>query len=491
MEIPAWLRLIGLPQYEADFREAAIDFDILQELTDADLEKIGVVLERMLKAIGELKAAGRRPSPPEATHAQGEASDSAERRLLTVLFCDLVDSTSLGARLDPEGYSEVIQSYQACVTRIIERFDGFVAKYMGDGALSYFGYPRAHEDDAERAVRAGLELITQVQTLTTPSTAPLGCRVGIATGDVVVGQLIGKGEARERNVVGETPNLAARLQAVAETNTVLTDSATRRLLRGLFDCRDIGVVELKGITGGAKAWQVLAPSTLVSRFEALHPTQLTPLVGREEELDLLIRRWRKTEQGSGQVAMISAEAGIGKSRLVASFQERIGLESGRMVSLQCSPHHQDSALYPVVGYLEHTAGFGRSDDQGAKFKKLTANLSDLVSDPERLHLMADLLSVTGPTSPTILGLSPQARRQRIIGTLADYFGHLARAHSILIVIEDIHWIDPSTRLLLEALVERTTSSRHMLVLTFRPEFRPPWTGQPQVMSLFSQSARPP
>ena len=327
MDLRVWLQSLGLEQYEAVFRENAIDADILHDLTEDHLREMGLPLGarlKLLKAIGALapsaEPSGLTPVVPPA----GPPADTAERRQVTVMFADLVGSTALSARMDPEDLREVISAYQKCAAEAVRRFGGFVARYMGDGVLVYFGYPEAHEDDAERAVRAGLELITAVTALKT--TASLQTRVSIATGLVVVGDLFGSGEAQQRGMVGKTPNLAARLQEIAEPNTVVIDDPTRRLLGNLFELRGLGARDLKGVDERVRAWVTLRASTVESRFEALHPSGLTALVGREEETELLLRRWSRAKSGEGQVVLISGEAGIGKSRLTADLLESLAPE---------------------------------------------------------------------------------------------------------------------------------------------------------------------
>src|SRR5437660_6690904 len=307
------------------------------------------------------------------------------------MFSDLVGSTALSARMDPEALREVISAYQKCVAETVGRFGGFVAKYMGDGVLVYFGYPQAHEDDAERAVRAGLELVHAVTAL--KSSAPLQARVGIATGLVVVGDLIGSGEAQERGIVGETPNLAARLQGVAEPNTVVIAEGTRRLLGNLFELEDLGAKDLKGIAGPVRAWAALRPGTVESRFEALHASGLTELVGREEELDLLLRRWAKAKTGEGQVVLLSGEAGIGKSRLTAALLERLTTEPHTRLRYFCSPQHTDSACYPIISQMERAAGFAHEDAALARLDKLDTTLAQTFTTRENAALFADMLSL--------------------------------------------------------------------------------------------------
>jgi class 3 adenylate cyclase len=356
-QIADWLKKLGMSEYAERFAENRIDLSVLPDLTDQHLEKLGVALGdrlKILRAIRELSAtaAAAKPGPSAAPVVR----DSAERRQLTVMFCDLVGSTALSGRLDPEDLQGIIGAYHRCCAEAIERNGGFVAKYMGDGVLSYFGYPHAHEHDAERAVRAGLALVDAVSKLTTAAGMPLQVRVGIATGLVVVGDLVGSGEAQERGIIGETPNLAARLQGIAEPNTVIIADGTRRLLGTLFELQDLGTRDLKGIATPVRHWAALRPSLVESRFEALHAGGLSELVGREEELELLLRRWSKAKTGEGQVVLLSGEAGIGKSRLTAALLERLTAEPHTRLRYFGSPQHTDSALYPIIGQMERAAG---------------------------------------------------------------------------------------------------------------------------------------
>jgi class 3 adenylate cyclase len=342
-----WLRRNKFEQYADVFEANDIDLDILPELTEDDLGKLGVSLgnrRRLMKVVAE-RALGAGEAAPAGPRPQ----DTAERRQVTVMFSDLVGSTALSARMDPEDLREVISAYQKCVAETVRRFGGLVAKYMGDGVLVYFGYPEAHEDDAERAVRAGLELIAAVTALKTR--VSLQTRVGIATGMVVVGDLIGSGEAQERGIVGETPNLAARLQGIAEPNMLVIADDTRRLLGNLFELEDLGAKDLKGIAGPVRAWAALRVSSAEGRFEALHTTGLTALVGREEEVELLLRRWARAKTGEGQVVLLSGEAGIGKSRLTAALMENVATEPHTRLRYFCSPQHTDSALYPIIAHI--------------------------------------------------------------------------------------------------------------------------------------------
>src|SRR3984893_6588214 len=406
----------------------------------------------------------------------------AERRQLTVMFCDLVGSTALSARLDPEDLREVIAAYHRAVAEVVGRFDGFVAKYMGDGVLVYFGYPRAHEDDAERAVRAGLGVIDSVGRLDVHS-IELRARVGIATGLVVVGDLIGEGSAQEQSVVGETPNLAARLQALAEPGVVVIAAGTRRLVGGLFDYRDLGAVEVKGIGGTVPAWQVLRPSAVASRFEALHGSALSPLIGRDEEIELLLRRWARVKAGDGQVVLVSAEAGLGKSRITAALAERLHGEPHIRLRYFCSPYYQDSALCPFINQLGRAAGFVRDDPPPAKLEKLDALLARAAPSDEDVAFLADLLSLPASERHPLPNLSPQRNKERTLEALIRQLEGLARRQPVVMVFEDAHWIDATSRELLDLLVERARSLPLLLIVTFRPEFQPPWTGQPQVTML--------
>jgi class 3 adenylate cyclase len=326
------------------------------------------------------------------------------------MFSDLVGSTALSARMDPEDLREVISAYQKCAAETVQRFGGFVAKYMGDGVLVYFGYPQAHEDDAERAVSAGLELTATVGQLKTH--APLQTRVGIATGLVVVGDLIGSGASQEQAIVGETPNLAARLQGFAEPNAVVIAESTCRLVGNLFELEDLGSQELKGVAGSVRVWAALRPASIDSRFDALHTTGLTELVGREEELDLLLRRWSKAKTGEGQVVLLSGEPGIGKSRLTAALMERLANEPHTRLRYFCSPQHTDSALYPIIRQMERAAGFTHDDNTQAKLNKLDALLARSFTPRQDAALLADTLSLPNDGRYPTLELDPRQRRGR-------------------------------------------------------------------------------
>jgi class 3 adenylate cyclase/predicted ATPase len=490
MDIVVWLRSLGLGKYEAVFRENEIDETVLPNLTAEDLKELGVTAlghrRKLLDAIAALRndASGKAPSVDAATAsaaASAHPEDRAERRQVTVMFSDLVGSTALSARMDPEDLREVISTYQKCVAETVQRFGGFLAKYMGDGVLVYFGYPQAHEDDAERAVRAGLELVAAVGALKTH--APLQTRVGIATGLVVVGDLIGSGASQEQTIVGETPNLAARLQGTAEPNSVVVAESTRKLLGNLFELADVGPRELKGISGAVRAWVALRPGSVGSRFDALHASGLTELVGREEELDLLLRRWSRAKTGEGQVVLLSGEPGIGKSRLTAALLERLASERHTRLRYFCSPQHTDSALYPIISQMERAAGFARDDSAQAKLDKLDAVLALASTSIQDATLLAEMLSLPNDARHPPLELTPQQRRQKTLEALTAQLEALSRSNPVLMLFEDLHWIDPTSLEALGRTVDRLRTLEVLLIVTYRPEFEPPWIGRPYITAL--------
>lgn len=484
MDIAAWLRRLGLEQYQQAFCDNAIDGEVLPDLTDADLQQLGILLghrKRLLRAIAQLGPPTDRsnPSTVEIKIQPGASERVAERRQLTVMFVDLVGSTALASRLDPEDLREIIGAYHRCAADTIARFDGFVAKYMGDGVLAYFGYPQAHENDAEQAVRAGLALIDSVRRL--QQSEPLRVRVGLATGLVVVGDLITSGEGQERGVVGETPNLAARLQSLAEPDAVVIAPQTRQILGDLFEYRDLGDLEVKGFPEPIHPYQVARESAVESRFEALHGAMPTPLVGREEEVDLLQRHWHRAKSGEGRVVLFSGEPGIGKSRLTVALQERIQNEPHTRLRYFCSPHRQDSALHPIIAQLERAAGLERDDPPERKLDKLADLLAP--ASPEDVALLAELLSLPTEGRFPPLQLTPQRKKEKVFDALLRQLEDLPRRGPVLMLFEDVHWIDPSSRELLDLIIERVPRLPVLLLLTFRPEFQPPWTGQAHVTVL--------
>jgi class 3 adenylate cyclase/tetratricopeptide (TPR) repeat protein len=482
--IAHWLNALGLGQYAQRFADNDIDASILRDLTDEDLEKIGVSLghrKKILRAIAKLDEVGIAPESPRW--------DEAERRQLTVMFADLVGSTALSTRLDPQELREIVGAYHRRCAEVSAKFGGFVAKYMGDGVLVYFGYP-AHEDDAERAVHAGLALVEAVGKLDAGSDTALRVRVGIATGLVVVGDLLGEGAAQEQAVVGETLNLAARLQALAEPDTVVIGGDTKRLLGELFEYRALGTMSGKGFGDPVVVWQVIRTSEVDSRFEALRATT-TPLVGRDEEIELLLRRWQQAKGGDGCVVLVSGEPGIGKSRVAQTILERLSGEPHTRLRSFCSPHHQDSALYPTITQLERAAGFRREDTVKQRLDKLEAVLAQATNDlGEAVPLLAALLSIPTGDRYAPLNFSPQKQKEKTLKALLAQVEGLAARQPILMVVEDAHWIDPSSQELFDLIIDRVPTLPVLVIVTFRPEFTPPWVGRPHV-TLVSLNRLPP
>ena len=488
MDVGKWLQSLGLSEYESAFLDNQIDGGVLRNLTGDDLKELGVASvghrRKLLSAIAKLSGTSAEPTAlAKASRIEPRAYDAAERRQLTVMFCDLVGSTALAARLDPEDMRGIIAAYDKCCANLIERNGGFVAKYLGDGVLAYFGYPQAHEHDAERAVRAGLAIVDAAPKLETYAEMPLHVRVGIATGIVIVGDLLGSGEAEEHEVVGDTPNLAARLQRIAQPDSVVIAEGTRKLLGELFELADLGPQKLKGIAGTTRAFTALRESSQANRFEALHPSGLTALVGREAECELLLGRWAKAKAGEGQVALIAGEAGVGKSRLTAEFLERLPGEPHTRLRYFCSPQHSDSAFYPIIGHMERAAKLAREDDAKTRLNKLEVVLARSSMSGEDAALVADMLSIPNDGRYPALDLAPHQRRQKTLAALARRIEGIARETPVLMVYEDVHWADPSSLEAIGLLVDKIAALQLLLFVTFRPEFVPPWVGRSHVTAL--------
>ncbi|MGB9325730.1 MAG: AAA family ATPase, partial [Pseudolabrys sp.] len=478
-----WLASIGLGEYTQRFAENGIDLSTIRDLTEQDFKDLGVLLghrRKMLRAIAALDETAPEPVEPAT---EPKPPKEAERRHLTVMFCDLVGSTALSARLDPEDMRTLIGAYQSRITEVICRYQGIIARYMGDGALVYFGYPQAHEDDAEQAVRAGLALVDAIAELPTDTDAALSARIGIATGVAVVGGRILEGAARERAAIGETPNLAARLQTLAEPGTVLICPNTHRLTGGHFDYRHLGPQTLKGWAEPISVWQVLGTSGVESRFAATHKTELPPLFGREEEIELLLRRWRHATQEEGRVVVLTGEPGIGKSHIAFALDERLQSESHITLRYFCSAHHTNSALFPFISQLERAAGFEHGHSPAEKLSKLDALLAQSTADPEDVAVLASLLALPASDDYRLQELAPQKRKQKTFEALLAQLDGLAAQRPVLIIFEDVQWIDPTSLELLAATVEHVPQLRALLLITARAEFTPPWPNYPHLTTI--------
>ena len=477
-----WLKAHDLAQFEAVLVENQVDLKTLEILTDSDLKELGLPFgprKRILGAIAEFKhqAGGSRSraQPPPGVASLGE------RRQLTVMFCDLVGSTALSTVLDPEELRELIQTYREACGVAIARYDGHVAQYLGDGMMVYFGWPKAHEDAAERGVRSALEIVRAVRDLRTAY--PLAVRLGLATGTVVVSEGFRQDTAGAMTVLGEAPNLAARLQALAGPGEVVIAPATRRLVGDVFALTDLGAHSIKGIPECVQAWRVDAVRRAGVRFDATHAGKtITTLVGRDEEVELLLRRWQRARDGDGQVVLVGGEAGIGKSRLSYALREHLA-EPHITLRYQCSPHFANSALYPFIEQIEFAAKFARDDTAEQKLDKMEALLA---GNPARIAeacpLVAPMLSLPTNRYPP-LTLSPQRLKQKTLEVLVGQVEALAGRQPVLIVFEDVHWVDPTSQEVLDALVPKLSRLRVLLVATYRPEYAPPWAAQPHVTRL--------
>lgn len=486
--IAKWLEGLGLSEYAEVFVEQRIDEEVLPDLTDADLKDLGLPLgprKKLLKAIAQLEtiAAANTPDAPAPVESTG-----AERRQLTVMFCDMAESTAMSERLDPEDLRSVNSAYQGACKAAIEKYEGYVAKYLGDGVLAYFGYPVAHEDDAERAILAGLDLTEAAAGVSRSAMQAHGVevsvRVGIATGPVVVGEVIGEGASRESAVVGQTPNLAARLQALAPVNGVVISPDTHRLVDGRFRCEDLGTHELKGIAAPVRVRRVIGQAQAESRFTARQRGVVTPLVGREHELGLLLERWQFAREDSGQAVLLTGEPGMGKSRISETLREHTAPDDPIRLRYQCSPYHISSALHPVVEQLQRAAGFESGDPPAVKLEKLESLLSQATPDSESaVPLIASLMSLPFEGRYTLPDMTREEQKNRTLQALVSQMEGLSRRQPVLMIFEDVHWADPTSLDLLGAIIDRLPGMAALAVFTARPEFASPWGGRPHVTML--------
>ena len=492
-----WLDNLGLGIYRESFQDNAITWDVLPELNEGDLEALGVLLghrKKILRAIAQLSSSAEGMGPGSISLAVSPKQqpfpserDQAERRQLTVVFCDLVGSTALSRRLDPEDLQDVIRRFLDACSQAIGRFNGYIAQYLGDGILVYFGYPHAHENDAERAVHSGLAILDAVKALNQDNPHPefsIAARIGIATGHVIVGEFMGQDTAKERSVFGETPNLAARLQALAQPNQLVIDPVTKRLIGNAFDVVDLGAFSLKGFDTPVQAWQVLSIRSSASRFESERSAHLTSFVGREHEVALLLDRWREAVGGEGQVVLLCGEAGIGKSRMTRSLCDRLADERYQRIQYECSPYHTNTALYPAITFLRQAAGLTSQDSAEAQLQKLDVLARESgIDNQDTLSLLADLLSIRGDHRCPPLTVSPEKRKELTLEALVHHLQRLADRCPVLFIVEDAHWIDPTTLDLMTRIISRIRQMRVLLLITCRPDFKPVWSEYSHVTSL--------
>jgi len=480
MDIREWLGANGLGKYAELFAANEIDLDLVPQLTEGDLDRLGLpVGARRRFAIA---ARSLLVTAPVSGDEQPAGSAHAERRQLTVMFCDLVGSTGMSQRLDPEALRELMRAYRQACSQVVERYDGHVAQHLGDGLMVYFGWPRAHEDDAERAVSAALDIVASVKRI--PSDSPMQVRIGVATGSVVVGQAGDEQGEAARLAVGETPNIAARVQGLANPDEIILAQSAQRLAAGAFDYLELGEQTLKGVTAPVRCWRVIGRAQTESRFEALHGAALTPLVGREAEVGLLYERWQQAHDGDGQVVLLSGEPGIGKSRMIQALRERLAAEPHQVLLTQCSAFHGSTAFYPIVQNLTAFAGIRREDKPAQKLEKLDALIERLgMSVPEVGPLFAAALSIDTAERYPPHGLSAQRQRERTIEALAERVVAFTRSTTLVFIFEDAHWADQSTLDTLSRIVQRVRGVRALAIVTHRPEFEPPWRSQPHVTAL--------
>jgi len=495
-DVDNWLESLGLSRYSGLFTENEIDFDVLTELTEQDLKDLQIPLgprKKILKGIEVLRdGVGITEDRLEPANAAMPLSRSeAERRQLTVMFCDLVDSTALSTRLDPEDLREIIRAYQEACAHVIGEYGGYIAKFMGDGILVYFGYPRAHEDDGKRAIRAALNIVEAVSDLGANNPlvdgVRLSVRVGINTGPVVVGDIVGEGAAEEASVIGETPNVAARLQAITQSNQIVIGPLTRHIIGDVFELEDLGHKILKGITVPVHAWRVVGARSSEEISDAGGSEASSPLVGRQEELGLLLRTWEASKSGHGQVVLIQGEAGFGKSRLVNALRAKISERSDNPAAMiiQCSSFHTSSTLYPVMRHLKRVLDLKEQDTQDELLCKIEDGLQEQNTPlAECVPLLTNLMGVPLPEGRyPLLEYGAQELRERTLDMLAGWLFGEAEKKAVLCIWEDVHWADPTTMDLLALCIEQSPTVAMMNVLTFRPDFKPPWSDRSHILPI--------
>ena len=481
-----WLQELGLERYSAVLADNDVDLNALRLLTEADLVSLGVSLGHrrvLLKAIAEPNASAS-PSPPpagpgplEKSPDQSATTAEGERRQLTVLFCDMVGFTELANRVDPEVLQRIIRSYEDACAVCITRYEGYVFQRLGDGIVAFFGYPLAHEGEAERAIHAGLEIIEALSKLDVPDAGHLGVRIGIATGVVVVA-------SAEKGAVGETMNLASRLQGIAPVGGIVVSERVHRLAGGSFDYEDLGEQALKGIARPTHAYRIVAVSEAASRFEAATQEGLTPLVGREQEIGLLLERWALAQEGEGQVVLLCAEPGIGKSRILSALRERLEGQGAQTIRLQCSPYHINSAFWPNIDNFERALRFARDEPSESRLDKLEALVVTHYGRPlADLRFIAAMLSIPCEERYGALPMTPQKHKDETLRTLVDLAEAAARKQSSVMLYEDLHWVDPTTLEMLDLLIDRVRTIPLLIVLTHRPEFQSRWSQHGHVTGL--------
>ena len=497
LDLSSWLDRWGLAQLAPRLAEQDIDIDALRHITEEDLRELGLTIglrRRLMHAIEEgLRRPAAELAPPGPGRPATTGNQSPERRQLTILFSDLAASTELASRLDPEEMGVLLRAYQACCIAAIEKFGGQVSRFSGDGILTYFCYPQAHEDDAERAIRAALSIVRDVPRLRPLGDIVLSVRIGIATGQVMVGEIIGEGASAQIDVVGETPNLAARLQAQAPPNSIMISAGTHRLTEGLFDCTTCGAIPLKGFPEPVVVWQVHSESTAESRYDALHSRAVTPMVGRDRELALLMHCWERVCGGEAQVAVISGEAGVGKSRILHALRSLLEPSGPLMLTLYCSPYYQASALHPVINYYERLAGIAHDDSQAQKLAKLeTALVKNGAVLEQAAPIVATLLSIPLDDRYTPLELSPEQLKEQTLQLIIHRVRDISLQRPVLCLVEDAHWIDPTTSELLSRMIPALEISRVLLIVTSRkPTEKFPAAARDAVGAPAARPARPP